>query len=129
MAAQVVAPSAYVRKGAEYTADIFIGATSEAIKPKVFIGSFTGAVKKDASDPNGKAFEMVESETMPLSGAREIEVAGGMGKIKETASGERKFQGVIQILLQVRKVCSVFILSNSVTKLSKWVKPWFLLQQ
>lgn len=46
MAAQVVAPSAYVRKGAEYTADIFIGATSEAIKPKVFIGSFTGAVKK-----------------------------------------------------------------------------------
>lgn len=97
MAAQVVAPSAYVRKGAEYTADIFIGATSEAIKPKVFIGSFTAAVKKDAADPNGKAFEMVESETMPLSGAREIEVAGGMGKIKETASGERKFQGVIQI--------------------------------
>ena len=97
LAAQVVAPSAYVRKGAEYTADIFIGATSEAIKPKVFLGSFTGAVKKDATDPNGKAFETIEGKDMPLSGAREIEVVGGMGKIKESASGERKFQGVIQI--------------------------------
>ncbi len=97
MAAQVVAPSAYVRKGAEYTADIFIGATSEAIKPKVFIGSFSGAVQKDPSDPNGKSFLQVEGKDMPLSGAREIEVVGGMGKIKETASGERKFQGVIQI--------------------------------
>lgn len=95
MAAKVVAPSAYVRKGAEYTADIFIGATSEAIKPKVFIGSFTSAVQKDPEDPD--SYAMVESATMPLSGAREIEVVGGMGKIKETASGERKFQGVIQI--------------------------------
>jgi gliding motility-associated protein GldM len=97
MAAQVVAPSAYVRKGAEYTADIFIGATSAAIKPKVYIGSFTGAVKKDPEDPNGKSFLEVEGKDIPLSGAREIEVVGGMGKIKESASGERKFQGVIQI--------------------------------
>jgi len=97
MAAQVVAPSAYVRKGAEYTADIFIGATSEAIKPKVFIGSFSSAVQKDPADPNGKSFLQIEGKVIPLSGAREIDVVGGMGKIKETASGERKFQGVIQI--------------------------------
>lgn len=93
MAAKVVAPSAYVRKGQEYTADIFIGATSKAINPKVFLGGFTGAIKKDE---NGE-FEIVEAKDVPLSGAHEIEVVDGMGKIKEAASGTREFQGVIQI--------------------------------
>lgn len=93
MAAKVVAPSAYVRQGTEYTADIFIGATSKAIKPKVYLGSFTSAVKKDEFDQ----FIEIEQKDIPLSGAHEIEVVDGMGKIKETASGERKFQGVIQI--------------------------------
>lgn len=97
MAAQVVAPSAYMRKGSEYTADIFIGATSESIKPEVYLGSFTSAVKKDPDDPNGKAFLEVVGTDIPLSGARQIEVVGGMGKIKEAASGQRDFQGVIKI--------------------------------
>ncbi len=97
MAALVVAPSAYVRKGTEYTANIFVGATSSAINPKIFLGTFTSAVQKDPADPNGESYLIYEGKEPPLSGAHEIEVVGGYGKIKEVASGERQFQGVIQI--------------------------------
>ncbi|MBC8172905.1 MAG: gliding motility protein GldM [Chitinophagales bacterium] len=97
MAAKVVAPTSYVKSGNEYTADIYLGATSEAMKPKVFLGSFTSAVKRDPKDPSGESFAEIEGVDMPLSGAREIEVVGGMGKIRESASGTRQFQGVIQV--------------------------------
>jgi len=97
MAAMVVAPSSYVRKGSEYTADIFIGATSQAIKPEVYVGSFTGAVQKDPADPNGLSYLPVEGKDIPLAGARPLEMVNGIGKIKESASGERNFQGVIKI--------------------------------
>lgn len=97
MMAMVVAPSSYVRKGSEYTADIFIGATSQNIKPEVYVGSFTGAVKKDPADPTGESFLPVEGKDIPLSGARPIDMANGVGKIKESAAGQRNFQGVIKI--------------------------------
>lgn len=97
MAAMVVAPSSYVRKGSEYTADIFIGATSQAIKPEVYVGSFTGAVKKDPADATGTSFLPVEGKDIPLSGARPLDMVNGIGKIKESAAGQRNFQGVIKI--------------------------------
>lgn len=97
MAAMVTAPSSYVRKGSEYTADIFIGATSQAIKPEVYVGTFTGAVKKDPEDETGTSILPVEGKDMPLSGARPIDMVNGIGKIKESASGQRNFQGVIKI--------------------------------
>ena len=97
MAAMVVAPSSYVRKGSEYTADIFIGATSKNIKPEVYVGTFTSAVKKDPADPTGTAFLEVEGKDIPLNGARPIDMVNGIGKIKEGANGQRNFQGVIKI--------------------------------
>lgn len=97
MMAMVVAPSSYVRSGSEYTADIFIGATSQAIKPEVYVGSFTGAVQKDPADPDGKSYQVVEGKDIPLSNARPLDMVNGVGKIKEAANGQRKYQGVIKI--------------------------------
>ncbi len=97
MKALVSAPSSYVRKGTEYTASIFVGATSTSINPKVFLGSFNGEVKKDPADPAGEAFIEVHGKTPPLSGAREIPTVGGIATIKESASGQRQYQGVIQV--------------------------------
>lgn len=97
MKALVSAPSSYVRKGTEYTASIFVGATSTSINPKVFLGSFNGEVKKDPDDPSGEAFLEIKGKTPPLSGAHEIPTVGGIATIKESASGQRQYQGVIQV--------------------------------
>ena len=97
MAAIVASPSSYVRKGAEYTAQIFVGATSKAINPKVFMGSFTSDVKKDPADATGKAFLEYEGEKPPLNGATEMPVLDGFATIKESAGGGRAYQGVIQV--------------------------------
>lgn len=95
MVAKVVAPSAYVKRGNEYTADIFVAATSKQANPEVYLGSLTGAVQKDASG----SYNVIEggADAMPLSGARKIDVVDGMGKIKETASGNPKYQGVVKM--------------------------------
>jgi gliding motility-associated protein GldM len=95
MVAKVVAPSAYVKRGNEYTADIFVAATSKQANPEVFLGSFTSAVQKDA---NGN-YNVIEggADAMPLSGARKVEMVDGMGKIKEVASGNPKYQGVVKM--------------------------------
>lgn len=93
MAARVIAPSSYVKRGNEYTADIFIAATSEEANIEVYLGSFTGAVQKDAAGD----YNVIKGTDIPLSGARKLDVVGGMGKIKETASGSPKYQGVIKL--------------------------------
>lgn len=93
MAARVIAPSSYVKRGNEYTADIFIAATSEQANIEVFLGTFTSAVHQDA---NGD-YNVIKGKDIPLSGARQIEVVGGMGKIKELATGSPKYQGVIRL--------------------------------
>jgi gliding motility-associated protein GldM len=93
MSAMVTAPTSYVKRGNEYTADIFIAASSEQAQIDVYLGSFTSAVKKDE---NG-VFEEVEGTSPPLNNPQKIEVVGGMGKIKESASGKRDFQGVISL--------------------------------
>ncbi len=97
MAAIVASPSSYVRKGAEYTAQIFVGATSKAINPKVFMGSFTSEVKKDPADATGKAFLEIEGEKPPLNNISEMTVVNGFATIKESAGGGRSYQGVIQV--------------------------------
>ncbi|MFN3939987.1 MAG: hypothetical protein ACK4IY_05335, partial [Chitinophagales bacterium] len=93
MAARVIAPSSYVKRGNEYTADIFIAATSEEANIEVYLGSFTSAVQKDAAGD----YNVIKGTEMPLSGARKLDVVGGMGKIKEIASGSPKYQGVIKL--------------------------------
>lgn len=95
MVARVVAPSAYVKRGNEYTADIFVAATSKQANPEVYLGSFNGKVIKDANG-NYNVIEGTDAE-IPLSGARKIEVVDGMGKIKEAASGAPTYQGVVKM--------------------------------
>ncbi|HAE14271.1 MAG: gliding motility protein GldM [Chitinophagales bacterium] len=93
MTAMVTAPTSYVKRGNEYTADIFIAASSDQAQIEVYTGSFTAAVKKDEFDQ----FIELEGSAPPLNNPQKIDVVGGMGKIKETAGGQRNFQGVISI--------------------------------
>lgn len=97
MAAIVASPSSYVRKGSEYTAQIFVGATSKAINPQVFMGSFTSEIKKDPDDPAGNAFLEVEAQKPPLNNPTKMDVFNGFATIKESAGGGRSYQGVIQV--------------------------------
>ncbi|MFI5170856.1 MAG: GldM family protein [Chitinophagales bacterium] len=97
MAAIVASPSSYVRKGTEYTAKIFVGATSTAINPQVFTGSFTSDVKKNPKDPTGESFEEVEAQKPPLNNPQQMTVVDGFATIKESAGGGRSYQGVIQV--------------------------------
>lgn len=93
MTAMVTAPTSYVKRGNEYTADIFIAASSEQAQIDVYTGNFTDAVKKDEF---GQFIE-IEGSEVPLNNPTKLEVVGGMGKIKEMASGQRNFQGVISL--------------------------------
>jgi len=93
MTAMVTAPTSYVKRGNEYTADIFIAASSEQAQIDVYTGTFTDAVKKDEF---GQFIEMEGSE-IPLNNPTKLDVVGGMGKIKEAAGGTRNFQGVISL--------------------------------
>ncbi|MBC8045721.1 MAG: gliding motility protein GldM [Fimbriimonadaceae bacterium] len=95
MVARVVAPTAYVKRGNEYTADIFVAATSKQANPEVYLGSFNGKVIKDANG-DYNVIEGTEAE-IPLSGARKVDVVNGMGKIKEAASGAPTYQGVVKM--------------------------------
>ena len=93
MTAMVTAPTSYVKRGNEYTADIFIAASSEQAQIDVYLGSFTSAVEKDEFG----VFKEIESADIPLNNPQKVDVAGGMGKIKEIASSTRQFQGVISL--------------------------------
>lgn len=97
MAAIVASPSSYVRRGQEYTAKIFVGATSKAINPQVFMGSFTGDVKKDPADLSGESFLEVEAQKPPLNNPTKMDVVDGFATIKESAGAGRSYQGVIQV--------------------------------
>ena len=97
MAAIVASPSSYVRRGQEYTAQIFVGATSTAINPQIFLGSFTSEVKKDPADATGKSFLEIEGTTPPLNNPQPMTVVNGFATIKESAGSGRSYQGVIQV--------------------------------
>ncbi|MEZ5014801.1 MAG: gliding motility protein GldM [Chitinophagales bacterium] len=97
MAAIVSSPSSYVRKGTEYSAKIFVGATSKAIDPQVYVGSFTAEVKKDPADPSGESFLEVKGDKPPLNNPQKLETVEGFATIKESAGAGRNYQGVIQV--------------------------------
>lgn len=97
MKAQVVAPTAYVKKGNEYTADIFIGASSKDANIKIFLGSFKPEVK-NIGTPDDPEFDMIKGTDIPLTNPKEVTTADGIGKFAETAGGgSPTYQGVIQI--------------------------------
>lgn len=96
LSAKVIAPTSYVLAGTEYTADIFVSATSSTQNPEVFIGRFNNKVK---IGPNGK-LETIKTDEMPLQeGYQPLKVEGGYGKYidKPTALGIKEVTGAVRV--------------------------------
>lgn len=83
LTARVIAPTSYVMAGQEYKADIFVAAFNSTADPKVIVGPLNGNAKKDAGTG-----EYIETKENPVSGGREIDVKGGMGRYATVAGGE-----------------------------------------
>jgi gliding motility-associated protein GldM len=96
LSAKVIAPTSYILAGAEYTADIFVSATSSTQNPEVFIGRFNNQVKLGA---NGK-LETVKTEQMPLAdGYQTLKVEAGYGKFSDKTSslGVKEVTGAVRV--------------------------------
>src|SRR5690606_39003618 len=83
LVARVVAPSSYIQSGGEYTADIFLAASSSKMGKddmEVIVGADSATVAKD-----------------PKAGTR-IDIVDGMGKYKvgTGAPGDQTYKGVIK---------------------------------
>ncbi|MBS1686397.1 MAG: gliding motility protein GldM [Bacteroidetes bacterium] len=97
MTALVSAPSSYIMQGLSYKANIMLTAYSSTENPDVFLGTFTGQVKKNAAG----MYEEINSpsENPPLTNARKVDVADGLGKIQMQGGsvGESRYTGVIRV--------------------------------
>jgi gliding motility-associated protein GldM len=96
LSAKVIAPTSYVLAGTEYTADIFVSATSSTQNPEVFIGKFNNLVK---IGPNGK-LETLKTDQMPLlDGYQPLKVEGGYGKYSDKTSslGVKEVTGAVRV--------------------------------
>ncbi len=96
-----VSESKYLVTGKEFSADIFLGAMSEQIRPEIYIGNHTDAVIRNET-PDGKvSFERLEklpADQMPLRNPESLEVdAKGQAQFKTTATGSRTIQGVVKV--------------------------------
>ncbi|NNC95467.1 MAG: gliding motility protein GldM [Chitinophagales bacterium] len=99
LAAKVIAPSSYLSQGKEYTADIFVAASSSTQQPDVFIG------KLDLDKIPEEGGELLvynsnDENDIPIVGDYEtLDVKGGEGKMVRTASGvgEKEYEGVIRV--------------------------------
>ncbi|MCW3124566.1 MAG: hypothetical protein JWO03_224 [Bacteroidetes bacterium] len=97
LTALVSSPSSYIMQGLSYKANIMLTAYSSTQNPDVFIGNFTGQVKKNA---NGNYDEIVSSsETPPLSNPQKVDVSNGLGTIQMQGNnvGESRYTGVIRV--------------------------------
>lgn len=97
LTALVSSPSSYIMQGLSYKANIMLTAYSSTQNPDIFIGNFTGQVKKNAA---GNYDEILSnSEAPPLVNPRKIDVSNGLGKIEMQGSnvGESKYTGVIRV--------------------------------
>jgi gliding motility-associated protein GldM len=93
LSAKVIAPTSYVLAGSEYTADIFVSATSETQDPKVYIGRFNSQIKDPKNLP-------AQVNAMPLvDGFQELKVEGGYGKFSDKSSGigAKEVTGAIKV--------------------------------
>lgn len=97
MTALVNAPSSYIMQGLSYKASIMLTAYSSTENPDVFLGTFTGQVKKNAAG----MYEEINSssENPPLANARKVDVTDGLGKIQMQGGsvGESRYTGVIRV--------------------------------
>ncbi len=93
LSAKVIAPTSYVLAGTEYTADIFVSATSETQDPKVYVGRFNSLIKDPKNLP-------AQVNDMPLAdGYQELKVEGGYGKFSDKSSGvgAKEVTGAIKV--------------------------------
>ena len=97
LTALVSSPSSYIMQGLSYKANIMLTAYSSTQNPDVFIGSFTGLVKKNADGTYAEIASL--SETPPLSNPLKVDVSNGLGKIQMQGNnvGESKYTGVIRV--------------------------------
>lgn len=96
LSSKVIAPTSYVLAGAEYTADIFVSATSSTQNPEVFIGRFNPSVIKVGE----KGALPAKLEQMPLlDGYTPLKVEGGYGKFSDKTSsvGAKEVTGAIKV--------------------------------
>ena len=97
LTALVNSPSNYIMQGLAYKANVMLTAYSSTQNPDVFIGSFTGQVKKNAA---GNYDEISSpSENPPLVNAHQVDVSNGLGKLQMPGNsvGESKYTGVIRV--------------------------------
>ena len=94
LSARVIAPKSYLSSGKEYTADIFLAASSTQIQPEVYVGSLNWS--KFTKD----SMATLPADQVPFNGTpSKVDVQGGMGKFTETASGvgAKSHEGAIKI--------------------------------
>jgi gliding motility-associated protein GldM len=97
LTALVSSPSNYIMQGLSYKANIMLTAYSSTQNPDVFIGGFTGQVRKNAA---GNYDEIISpSENPPLTNPKKVDVSNGLGKIQMQGNsvGESKYTGVIRV--------------------------------
>jgi len=83
-----------VMSGQEYKADIFVAAFNSTSDPVVIVGPLNGNAKKDPATG-----EYIETNENPVSGGREIDVKGGMGRYSVVAGGEgeQTYTGAVKV--------------------------------
>lgn len=99
LSAAVIAPKSYLGAGKEYTAEIFLAASSSQAAADVYLGSLNMALFK-ADSSGGMVWNTPDDSKTPFNGTPEkLENKGGKGQYKTTASGvgERKYEGAIKI--------------------------------
>jgi gliding motility-associated protein GldM len=97
LTAMINSPSNYIMQGLPYKANVMLTAYSSTQNPDVFIGAFTGEVKKNSSG----SYEEIASKTEapPLNNPQKTDVSNGLGQLTMPGNnvGESKYTGVIRV--------------------------------
>lgn len=96
MKACVMASSNRLLQGDVYNAEIMVAAYSSTQSPKVYLGSFTSAVKRNS---DGTFAKIEHATAVPLNNARIIESINGIAHISMNASsmGQQRYSGVVEV--------------------------------
>ena len=96
MKACIIAPSNRLLQGDKYEASIMVAAYSTTQSPSIYLGSFTSSVVKNA---DGSYAKIENANSIPLTNARKIDVANGIGQltVEAGAIGSQKYTGVVEV--------------------------------
>ncbi|TVR81845.1 MAG: hypothetical protein EA412_02485 [Chitinophagaceae bacterium] len=95
LSAKIIAPSSYVLAGSQYSADIFVSATSETQDPTVYIGELDMDIVE--RDTFGNFLETTQN---PIKGSYDtLPVVAGMGKLNVPAQrvGVQQYSGAVRV--------------------------------